>query len=112
MLRKNGVIRIVVPDLRHDVIEYLEGRTRADDFVEKLGVLYGYKDNAIKKKLSPFLEFPHKCMYDNPRLTEILKEIGFDASARDAFDSAIDDIQLIELESRTTNAAIAEGIKP
>jgi predicted SAM-dependent methyltransferase len=40
VLRKNGIIRIVVPDLRYDVVEYIEGRTNAEDFVEKLNVLY------------------------------------------------------------------------
>ena len=50
-------------------------------------------------------------MYDNSRLTEILNEIGFEASVRDAFDSDIEDIRLVELEGRTNNAVIVEGRK-
>lgn len=111
VLRKKGIIRIVVPDLRHDVTEYIEGRIYADAFIEKLGVLYGNSNNALTKRLSPFFQFPHKCMYDKPRLIEILNEIGFEASTRAAFDSDIGEIRLIELEGRTENAVIVEGRK-
>lgn len=111
VLRKNGIIRIVVPDLRHNVVEYIEGRVYADDFVEKLGVLYGNSNKALKKRLAPFFEFPHKCMYDNLRLLEILNEIGFEASARGVFDSDIGEIRLVEVEGRAKNAVIAEGRK-
>ncbi|MBP9155083.1 MAG: methyltransferase domain-containing protein [Xanthomonadales bacterium] len=111
VLRKDGIIRIVVPSLRHEVDEYIEGRIPADDFVEKLGVLGASSNNTLKNKLSPFFQFPHKCMYDNSRLTEILNEIGFEASVRNAFDSDIEDIRLVELEGRTENAVIVEGRK-
>jgi len=111
VLRKNGIIRIVVPDLRHSVVEYIEGRIRADDFVEKLGVLYENSNNVLKKHLAPFIQFPHKCMYDSARLLEILSEIGFEASNRDAFDSAISDLRLVELEERTEHAVVVEGRK-
>lgn len=111
VLRKNGIIRIVVPDLRQNVNEYIEGQIYADDFVKKLGVLYGNSNNTLKKKLSPFFQFPHKCMYDNSRLIEILNGIGFEASTRVAFDSDIEKIRLVELEGRTENAVIVEGRK-
>jgi len=111
VLRKNGIIRIVVPDLRKDVIEYMEGRVYADDFVEKLGVLYGDSDNTLKGRLSPFIQFPHKCMYDNSRLIDILSEIGFEATVRAPFDSDIEEIRQVELESRTKHAVIVEGRK-
>jgi len=111
VLRQNGIIRIVVPDLRHDITEYIKGQIYADDFIEKLGVLYGNSNSALKKKMYPFFQFPHKCMYDSPRLTEILNKIGFIASSRAAFDSDIEEIRMVELEGRTENAVIAEGRK-
>ena len=112
VLRKNGIIRIVVPDLRHEVTEYIEGRIKADDFVDHLNLRYISSGNKIKQRLSPFFQFPHhKCMYDNKRLIEILNAIGFEVSTRGTFDSEIEDIQLVELEGRTENAAIAEGRK-
>ena len=111
VLRKHCIIRIVVPDLHHNVTEYIERLIKADEFVEKLGVLYVSSDNPIKKQLAPFCQFPHKCMYDNTRLLEILDELGFEASTRAAFKSDIADIQLIELEKRTENSVIVEGQK-
>ena len=111
VLRKDGVIRIVVPDLRQVLNEYNEGLIKAEDFVEVLGVLYGESDNKLKTKLLPFLQFPHKCMYDTPRLIKILNEIGFHSSSRSAFESDINDISLVELESRTKSAVIVEGRK-
>jgi SAM-dependent methyltransferase len=111
VLRKGGILRIVIPDLRHIVAEYFDGRIRADDFLEKLGIVCGNKKNVLKNRLAPFIQFPHKCMYDNPRLLEILNEAGFQAASRAAFDSDIDDIRLVESEERTENAVIVEGRK-
>jgi SAM-dependent methyltransferase len=111
VLCPNGIIRIVVPDLRHVVLEYIEGRICADDFIERLDVLYGNSKSALKNRLSPLMQFPHKCMYDTPRLLGILKETGFKAASRAAFDSDISDIRLIELEGRTQDAVIVEGRK-
>jgi SAM-dependent methyltransferase len=111
VLRKNGILRIIVPDLGAIVADYIEGRVLADDFVEKLGVLYGDSDNPVKKRLAAFFQFPHKCMYDVSSLLALLNEAGFDASARAAFDSDIGDIRLLELDGRTENAVIVEGRK-
>lgn len=111
VLRNNGIIRIVVPDLLNIAVEYIEGQINADDFVEKLGVLYGNTNNALKNRLSPFIQFPHKCMYDSRRLLAILSEVGFDGVNRAPFDSDISDIRLVELDGRTENAVIVEGRK-
>lgn len=111
VLKKGGIIRLLLPDLRHLVTEYIEGRIRADDFVESLGVLYERRGSYIKDRLAPFFQFPHKCMYDTPRLLEILREIGFDATNKAPFESEISDIQTIELKGRTENAVIVEGKK-
>ena len=111
VLRKDGIIRIVVPNLQNNIVEYIEGRIRADEFVEKLGVLYGNGGGVLKNRLYPFIGFPHKCMYDSPRLLEILSEIGFEAAIRVAFESDITDIRLVELEGRTENSVIVEGRK-
>lgn len=111
VLCANGVIRIVVPDLRHIIDEYIEGRTPADDFIEQLGVLYGKSNNALKNRFYPLIQFPHKCMYDAARLLAILNETGFEAISKAAFDSDIGEIGMIELEERTNNAIIVEGRK-
>ena len=111
VLKPNGIIRIVVPDLRHDVNEYLEGRTQADDFIENLGVLYGSGGQGLKKLLNVYIQFPHKCMYDNERMVEILTELGFAAAVRAPFESEIEDIRAVELADRTGHSVIVEGRK-
>lgn len=68
--------------------------------LKKLGVLCENSDSILKNKLSPYFQFPHKCMYDDSRLIEILREMGFEASARGAYDSDIVDIRIVELEGR------------
>ncbi len=111
VLRKGGTIRIVVPDLKSVIEQYKSGQIRADEFVQTLGVLYTKKNNFIKNKLAPFIQFPHKCMYDTTSLVDILNNIGFEANSRTSLDSDISDIEGIELEDRTINAVIVEGKK-
>jgi predicted SAM-dependent methyltransferase len=111
VLRKGAIIRIVVPDLSHVVSEYSLGRIRADEFVEKLDVLYRRSRSPIRTKLGPFLQSPHKCMYDEGNLLTVLRELGFMAEGKKPFDSNIADILQLELASRTEHAVIVEGRK-
>jgi predicted SAM-dependent methyltransferase len=111
VLRQSGILRIVVPDLRFTVAEYIEGRLRADDFIVELGTLPRDSRGGLNNRLAPLFQFPHRCMYDTQRLLEILDEVGFAASRRAAFDSDIDNIQAVELEDRTVHAVVVEGRK-
>ena len=112
ILRGGGVIRIVVPDLLWIVREYLDGHLPAERFVEKLGVLYGEGLSGIKRRLAPFISFPHKCMYDLKSLLSALDEAGFQAEEKAPFASRIPEIEQIEQEGRTDKAVIVEGVKP
>ena len=111
VLKRGGVIRVVVPDLKAEINSYLSGKTHSDFFVEHLMVLYPNPRNLLQKLLMPLIAFPHKCMYDSEALLAILNKIGFRASAKNPFESKIDDIRDIELEERTVNAVIVEAIK-
>lgn len=111
-LKPGGVIRIVVPDLKAFVEQYLEGRFSSRDFIESLGVgTTEQGDGLLKTFLAPYVRFPHRCMYDPKSLVETLREIGFQAELRKPFDSGIDGIAAIEDEDRTVDAVIAEGRK-
>lgn len=112
VLVKGGVLRILVPDLRYEVEQYLSGEVVADEFVERLGVLYAEGQGTLKSRLAPLIQYPHKCMYDTERLLAVLQETGFDSARRRPFESDIGDISDIELIERTTNAVIVEGCKP
>jgi len=112
VLRPGGIIRIIVPDLQSFVNRYINHQISADNFLEDLYVLREEKGNFIKKIISYYMQYPHKCMYDSRTLNLIMKEIGFISQTKKAFDSKIEDINLIELENRTESAVIIEGTKP
>lgn len=76
-----------------------------------MAVVYGGQHHGLKKVLAPYYQFPHKCMFDTPRVLQIFSEFGFTASARTAFDSEIADIRAVELEDRATSAVVVEGRK-
>jgi predicted SAM-dependent methyltransferase len=63
VLKKTGILRIVLPDLRNIVEDYMKGKIFAESFVERLGVLYNDNKYGFRSKFAYFIEFPHKCMY-------------------------------------------------
>lgn len=111
VLKPGGIIRIVVPDLSSIVRNYLDGNLQAEDFVDTLGVLYLDAGGRWKNRLAPFVQYPHKCMYDTPALVRCLTNVGFDARGRSPFDSTISGIADIEIQDRTVDAVIVEGVK-
>lgn len=113
VLKKNGIIRIVVPDLKGFVEHYLKGEILAEDFVQDLYVLYEETgDTLLKKKLAPWFRYPHKCMYDTPSLIRIMSNLGFTINySKQPFESEIPNINNIELEERTREAVIIESRK-
>ncbi len=112
VLKKEGIIRIIVPDLSVLISKYMKGQIRADEFVEKLGVLYNKAfDGKLKRILAPFISFPHQCMYDTKTLLMIMTDIGFQSVSKNAFESDIPDIKDIELASRANHSVIIEGRK-
>ncbi len=111
VLKPNGIIRIVVPDLKDIIARYTSGALRSDNLIERLGVLYWTNPNHLKNKLAPFVQFPHKCMYDTETLTTILTDIGFTAKTRRIFDSDIENIETVEMERSINKQAIVEGRK-
>ncbi len=111
VLKYHGIIRIIVPNLTDFVNKYIDGKIRADYFVEELGVLYSNPKNSFKNLLALYTQYPHKCMYDGPTLVKIMNDIGFLTECRKSFNSNIPDIKNIELKQRSINALIVEGIK-
>jgi predicted SAM-dependent methyltransferase len=111
VLRPGGLIRIVVPDLAFWISEYTGARLPADEFVERIGVLYGQSRHPLKTRLLPFIQFPHKCLYDETALLRVLRTTGFVVTASPPFESAIPNVRSLEIEDRTRNAVIVEGHK-
>jgi|SRR5579883_1442186 predicted SAM-dependent methyltransferase len=112
VLKPNGIIRIIVPDLRAIIDKYTQGKIAADQVLDELYVSYeSPRDGALKRRLAPFIRFPHKCMYDTPTLLRIFSEMGFEGTSKGAFESEIDDVRVIEQLDRTDEAVIVEGKK-
>lgn len=110
VLRPGGVVRIVVPDLAAVVREYSEGRLDGERLLEALGVLWGEGKTGLKRRLAPFVEFPHRCMYDGPALLRAFAAAGLrEARVMPPFESAIEDIRALETAERTTGAVVVEG---
>ena len=108
ILKKDGILRIIVPDLRKIVDNYISGEIQADEFFDKLGVINDYEGNKLKSRLACLFGFPHRCMYDDEGLLTVLEDAGFKGELRNPFESEIVDISAIELDSRTKNSVIVE----
>lgn len=111
ILKKGGIIRIIVPDLSVIVSKYVSGNIKADEFLDKLGVLRNSYSTLIKNVLSPLVSYPHQCMYDKQSLKKIMKKTGFSFSFKLPFESMIEDVHNIELADRVNQALIVEGTK-
>lgn len=110
LLKPNGIIRIVVPDLKVIINRYTQGKIAADEVLDQLYVTYNSPtDGVLKRIIAPFIQFPHKCMYDTPTLLRIMSEIGFEVASKQAFESEIKDIQVIEQSERTAESILVEG---
>ena len=110
VLKKDGVIRIVVPDLQLIVDRYNNGDILAENLLEALDVKIS-SPHGLKGYIKKINEYPHLCMYTSDRLQSILQKIGFQAEKKSGFDSLIKDIRMIEAKERTIDAVIIEGIK-
>lgn len=111
VMRRGGIIRLVVPDLHRIIRKYSEKEIRADDFIASLGVLNNKNKNFVKNIFTCLYHFPHRCMYDVETLVAVMSETGFHAKGMEPFESEIEDIRAIEVDDRARNAVIVEGRK-
>ncbi len=112
VLKNNGLIRILVPDLQAIVLQYLDEKLPVDEFIERRLIRYDKGgDGWLRRLFAPLFRFPHKCMYDTKSLLQLMKELGFNVSPQKPFKSEIPEIQQIELAGRTGGVVIVEGRK-
>lgn len=112
VLKTDGIIRIVIPDLKHIISLYEQKKVEAYEVLDLLHVSYSSSlDGYWKQKVAPFIRSPHKCMYDDSCLRRIMSDMGFLVTSKSPFESSIEDISIIEKESRTKESVIVEGVK-
>ena len=129
VLRPNGVLRVVVPDLRAIALEYLgsttiddsSDRTSAELPADRMNKRLGFRPparptgNVLRQMYIAVKDFhTHKWMYDADSLAYYLRGVGFDEVQEMPFCvSRIDDIQRVEQVGRVLNGAgvCVEGVK-
>jgi SAM-dependent methyltransferase len=117
VLRRGGVIRIVVPDLQAMVSVYIRNKSEAlttgskqlaaDALNEKLG-FRGPRPpagNALFRLYSLWKDFHHhRWMYDSDSLIQYVREAGFEeVSRREFLDSAIPGLEEVEKSDRVSD---------
>jgi predicted SAM-dependent methyltransferase len=123
VLSRGGVIRLVVPDLRSYIEEYIalknetpESPLPANKFIELMNTCHWHEwENLsfplrIYRAMKDFLS--HKWVYDRESLMALLQEAGFTGVSEMRFlDSAIPVIADVEREEKEVSVYV-EGYKP
>ena len=123
VLRRGGVIRLVVPDLRAYIEEYVRAKEEmpesplpAERFMERLNTCHWHEWENLSfplrlyRAMKDFLS--HKWMYDRESLMALLKDAGFERVSEKGFlDSAIPVIGDVEREEKEMSIYI-EAHKP
>lgn len=130
VLASGGALRVVVPDLKAIVDEYLGERALspvsaemaalrpADRFNLRLLMRAAEppSSNIFYRVYDAWQDFhSHKWMYDEDSLVELFRWAGFaEVRPKECHESRINDIQVVEDKSRVLNGAgiCVEGIKP
>lgn len=96
VLRPGGILRVVVPDLKGYVREYMSGRLPARDLLSELNVLEARKLSRVREIVALYSGGSHCCMYDETSLLDILRDCGLTPRVCRLRDSAIPDIARFE----------------
>lgn len=96
VLRSDGILRVVVPNLRGYVDEYTNGRLLARDMLSELYVLGARDLGNVKAIFSLFSGSNHRCMYDETALAGLMRSCGLSARVCEPRDSGLPDIDRFE----------------
>ena len=114
VLKVDGVLRIVVPDLRLLVDNYIKSKqagdsAAADRFMEGIG-LHGIGDT--RPLLNRILGKRHQWAYDYDSLADVLRHVGFkDVTRLEPGKGAIPDLQLLDEGEIHPDSLYLEGRK-
>lgn len=80
ILKKGGVIRIIVPNAKTFLKAYFDDPAKLIEYKRPAS---GYAMEAVNSWF--YQRFEHQCIYDSSYLTGVLKKVGFDAVRECAF---------------------------
>lgn len=129
VLRSGGILRLVVPDARAAVEEYLGARPFGDSdekaslpAADRLNERLGFRDRHPPAGSLPYRVYAalhdfhsHKWMYDEESLSAELEKAGFQDVRRMGYlESRIEGIESVELRKRVIDECgiCIEGVKP
>jgi len=96
VLRPGGILRVVVPNLRGYVREYMRGQIPAPDLLTHLNVVEARGLSRAREILAMYSGGSHCCMYDEPSMLALLQDCGLTPRVCRPRDSAIPDIARFE----------------
>jgi predicted SAM-dependent methyltransferase len=114
VLRPRGVLRVVVPDLRRLVEDYL-GHGDADRFVSDTLLSEVEEKSRIRGQIRRLFVGArnHRWMYDAQSLTRLLAREGFvDVQALPPGETRIQSPGALDLRERESESVYVEGLKP
>lgn len=124
VLKPNGVLLIIVPDLRQMSEKYVSAKLNglssettlaADEFMRNLGTCPERQSASnwiVDLHWSVHNKNLHKWMYDESSVAHRLREAGFvEVTRKTCFDSAILNIELLDKPSRFESAVCLEAAK-
>jgi predicted SAM-dependent methyltransferase len=119
VLKKGGLICIVVPDLQFLAERYLENiaegtqdmkTTPSDEFLEMLSFCQGQRTGLVHTVVSYMFGSPHRWMWDQISLTKLLTSSGFiDVQKKSYKEGEMPDIDY--LDNRATHSLYMEAKK-
>lgn len=109
MLKPNGCFRLIVPNLKRRVEEYMKNQN-ADLLIEHLGLGQKYENNDLISKLrNLFGNSRHKWMYDEMSMRNYLLETGFKNLRKCSYgDSGIEVFSELEEKHRFVDGDFTE----
>lgn len=96
VLRPGGILRVVVPDLKGYVEDYLAGRVAARDLLTELNVVEARGLSRAREILAMYTGGSHCCMYDASSMLALLRDRGLTPRVCLPRESAIPDIARFE----------------
>jgi predicted SAM-dependent methyltransferase len=102
VLKKGGVLRIVLPDLK----KFIENYENADSFNRDF---YGY-DKDVKKMTNIFIR-GHQWMYDENSIVELLKEKFKEVKIQKFRSGETPELQYLDLKSHSNHSLYVEAKK-